>query len=236
MSPVLYPEKRKKRHILRSLSALIHDRVWHLSLSETSPVIRDKESQLFAITDKTKCFAHFHIGKEINFCSAYCYFSVNICLCFLWDNPTEYPVQYSKYPVISCEARNAMRWKSRIPQGFQDLAKMIPLGACFEEKLNGSCHAWELHKAVKCPRGWEDPPRLESIPLQKWAGRLGPASPQLLPAVILRRFCCSLPCFSLVKLQTFQPVTYTSDVQSVVLLNICNCADCQCGSAEEVSS
>lgn len=84
--------------------------------------------------------------------------------------------QYLKYPVISCEARRAVLQKPQIQQGFQDLAKIIPLGAHFVGEtllcLNGSCHAWELHKPAKCLGAWEDPPRPESITLQKSAGML----------------------------------------------------------------
>jgi len=57
-------------------------------------MLQDKESELFAITDKENCFPHFHIDKEIYFCSAYCYswrVSINILMCFLLHSPTEYP-------------------------------------------------------------------------------------------------------------------------------------------------
>lgn len=93
MSPVLYPKKGKKHHILHSLSELIYDHVRYLSLSGTSPMLQDKESQLFAITDKENCFPYFHIDKEIDFFSAYCYswrVSINIFMCFLFYSPTEY--------------------------------------------------------------------------------------------------------------------------------------------------
>lgn len=170
MSPVLYPGKGKKRHILRSLSALIHDRVWHQSLSGTSPVTQDKESQFFAITDKKNCFACFHIGKEINFCSTATFLLIFVCVAYgiiLQNSQTSKNTQYSKYAVRSCEARKAVRWKSQIPQGFQDLAKIIPLGARFEEKLTGSCtkllsaseggrirHGWKASLCKSERGGW----------------------------------------------------------------------------------
>lgn len=179
MSPVLYPKKGKKHHILHSLSELIYDHVWYLSLSGISPMLEDKESLLFAITDKENCFPHSHMDKEIDLSSAYCYFwkaSINtFSYCIVLQNiQTSKNTQYLKYPVLNCEAGKAVLQKPQIQQGFQDLARIIPLGAHFVGeallRLNGSCHAWELHKPAKCLRAWEDPPCPESTPLQKQLG------------------------------------------------------------------
>lgn len=61
---------------------------------------------------------------------------------------------YSKYPVTGCEGKKAVLQKPQMPQGFQDLAKIIPVGARFVGEtllcFNGSCHTWELHKPAKC--------------------------------------------------------------------------------------
>lgn len=135
------------------------------------------------------------------------FFCLSCCI-VLQNIQTSKNMQYLKYPVISCEARKAVLQKPQIQRGFQDLAKKIPLGARFVGetllRFNGSCHAWELHRPAKCLGAWEDSPDPETIPLQKSAGRLGPAPPQLLPGVILRGFCCSLPqcLFYLAKLRT----------------------------------
>lgn len=45
----------------------MYDRVWQLFLSGPSPVLQDKETQLFAMTDLENSFPHFHILKFL-FC------------------------------------------------------------------------------------------------------------------------------------------------------------------------
>lgn len=193
---------------------------------------------MFVITDKEKCFPHFHIDKEIDFYS-YRYFSINIFVSYcivlqnIWSSKN---TQYLKYPVISCEARRAVLQKPQIQQGFQDLAKIIPLGAHFVGEtllcLNGSCHAWELHKPAKCLGAWEDPPHPESITLQKSAG--------MLP--LLLHSCCQVwywedfvvPCHSFSSIWwNFEPQPGNLHIQStsgfVLLSNYADYWQCRRG-------
>lgn len=145
MSPVLQPKKGKKHHILRSLSELIHDHLWHLSLPGTSP--RYKVKSHSCLPDEENCFPNFHIGKKNRF-YFYVFLIIQPCGIIRLARPAQaFSISDIQHFVVNLAVLDYGN-SSRIPVSHQDYSTCF-VGETPVLMFQQLLPCWELHRFAK---------------------------------------------------------------------------------------